>query len=159
MKTIIVTLLLVVASTARAQTVPYVQWTPPPTVSSSQSYMSVPNFNSGYSDYEMMERMHYQNKVISSEIINSGAISFDTGNFYSIQVKTELKRNGNIKMKCIGIKMNNKWVSCECELSDLQEMYQQAKSQSERSSLLELMEFGNFIFKYGNTIYLIPKPE
>lgn len=164
MKTIIITLLLVVASTARAQTVPWVSYKPlQTTTSSSSSSYSVPSFS--IIDDEMYElrrrdlQREYQNQVVESDVINSGAISTATGNGYPIQVKTELRRNGNFSMKCIGIKMNNKWVSCECDITDMQDVYKQAKTQEDKSAILELMEIANYVFQYGSTIYLIPKAE
>lgn len=162
MKTFILTLLLAVTATAQAQTVPWVSYTPStyrPRSSGSSSYSDP--MSSINAELAEMERIHLQrqaqNQVIESEIINSSAVSSATGNLYPIQVRTELKRNGNFTMKCIGIKMNNQWVSCENDLFDLQDLYKQATTQADKSSLLELMEIGSFIFMYNNTLYLIPK--
>ncbi|MBR1667380.1 MAG: hypothetical protein IJ693_03755 [Bacteroidaceae bacterium] len=155
MKVIIISLFLVAATTAQAQ---FVQYTPvtTPTTPKSNSY----SYSDPFSDIDAeIARHHYQNQVVESDIINSCAINPNTGNVYSIQVKTEMKRNGNYTLKCIGIKMNNKWISCESDLSDLRDAYKEAKTQSDKSFLLELMEIANFAFIYNKTLYLIPKPE
>jgi hypothetical protein len=154
MKTIIITLLFAVSMTAQAQ---FVEYTPNySTIRPSTSY-SIPNPFSSL-DAEI-ERHHYQNQIVESEVINSCAVSTSTGNVYPIQVKTNLKRNGIIELICIGIKMNNKWISCESYLTDVEDIYRNAKTQSEKSAALEMMEVASYTFKYNNTLYLIPKPE
>lgn len=162
MKTIIITLLLVAASSARAQTAPWVSYTPmtPP----SRGSVSIPDPYSSYDfEFDELTRRHYQNQyenqVVESKVVSSNAVSMTTGTAYAIQVKKERRRNGSYSLTCIGIKMGNRWVSCGSGLADVQLLYQQAKTQEDRSAMLELMEVASFVFEYNNTIYLIPKSD
>ena len=153
MKTIIITLLLAVSLTAQAQ---FVEYTPNySTISPSTSY-SIPNPPSLFDE---IERDHYENQEVQSDVINSCAVSTSTGNVYQIQVKTALRRNGIIDLTCIGIKMNNKWISCTSNVTNVEDIYRNAKTQSEKSAALEMMEVASYTFKYNNTLYFIPKPQ
>ena len=156
-------MLLAVSMTAQAQTAPWVTYTPSNRSSSNSFSYNLNPLSSYDAEFAEMERRHYQNKyqneVIESEVFNSSAISTATGNPYSIQIKSELKRSGAFSFTCIGIKMNNRWVSCESQIIDLQEVYKQAKTQADKSAILEILEVASFVFQYNNTLYLIPKPE
>ena len=95
------------------------------------------------------------NKVISQEVQLFNGIKLGTNQPTSIRANVTTRRNGQVDITCMGIKIGQTWKSCSKPIMSLQGMYNSAKSESERSMILDLMDLGNYLLDTGNEMYVI----
>ena len=55
----------------------------------------------------------------------------------------------------MGIKNGQSWKPCSKPIKSLQSMYNNAKSESEKSMILDLMDLGSYLLDTGNEMYVI----
>ena len=74
-----------------------------------------------------------------------------------MKVKVIQRRNGEVEISCLGIKKNGYWTTCDKGIASLEGMYDKAKTDSDRRTILSLMEYGNYllIVNSDNEIYVI----
>ena len=149
---------MIISITADAQfliyeSVPYPQ----------QSY-SVPNISFSDPAEEIMriEAAEAAARARAMEIVSSNVITVDGLNYFSetyfpIKVKRIVRRNGQSQVFCMGIKKNGKWISCEQEIAPLELMYKNATKEDDKNTILELMEYGNYllVINTDTEVYLI----
>jgi hypothetical protein len=92
-------------------------------------------------------------EIVSSDIITVDGYNLITEKYFPLKVKIIRRRSGKVEFHCLGIKKQEKWVSCEKEIVPLETLYNQASKKSEKDMILELMEYGNFL------LVLDPKTE
>ena len=141
---------MIISITADAQFLVYKNVPDPP----SSSY-SIPNFSFPDPAEEIMRENAAAAAAAAAraramEIVSSDIITADGFNYYSetyspLKVKRILRRNGQSQFFCLGIKKNGKWISCEQEIVSLETMYKNATKEADKNSILELMEYGNYL--------------
>jgi hypothetical protein len=55
----------------------------------------------------------------------------------------------------MGIKNGQNWKPCSKPIISLQNMYNNAHSESEKSMILDLMDLGSYLLDTGNEMYVI----
>lgn len=77
--------------------------------------------------------------------------------YLPMKVKVIQRRNGEVEISCLGIKKNGYWTTCDKGIASLEGMYDKAKTDSDRRTILSLMEYGNYllIVNSDNEIYVI----
>lgn len=129
-------------------------------------------YSSNYVDRVMKETREYERKleddirtsqqraaegkaIVSDDITTSSAINLATKHQSTIRIHTIRRKNGNIDMTCMGIKQGEKWLPCDKPIIALQQMYKSATTQSEKSAILGLMDYGNYILDTGKEVFVI----
>lgn len=102
--------------------------------------------------FDDIELRRYQNEIIEKKRFSTQALCLDDMNLYPVQLLLSVKRNGSYTFKCIGIKSNDRWISCDATVEDLEYLYERA---SNKEQILEYMEIANYLMKYNDEIYLI----
>ncbi len=76
---------------------------------------------------------------------------------FPMKVRIIQRRNGEVEISCIGIKKNNVWKPYDNAIVSLEEMYRKATTEKDKSIILELMEYGNYmlIINVDSEVYLI----
>ena len=99
----------------------------------------------------------YAMEIVSSDIINADGFNYYNEKFSPLKIKIVRRRNGQVEYSCLGIKKNGTWRSCEKEILSLEQMYKHATSESDKTTLLELMEYGNFllVIDVNTEVYII----
>ena len=95
------------------------------------------------------------NKVISQEVQLFNGIKLGTNQATSIRANVTTRRNGQVDITCMGIKNGQTWKPCNKPIMSLQSMYNNAKSESEKSMILDLMDMGSYLLDTGNEMYII----
>ena len=95
------------------------------------------------------------NRVISQEVQLFNGIKLGTNQSTSIRANVTTRRNGRVDITCMGIKNGQTWIPCNKPIISLQSMYNNAKSESEKSMILDLMDMGNYLLDNGNEMYVI----
>ena len=95
------------------------------------------------------------NKVISQEVQLFNGIKLGTNQSTSIRANVTTRRNGQVDITCMGIKNGQTWKPCNKPIMSLQSMYNNAKSESEKSMILDLMDMGSYLLDTGNEMYII----
>ena len=95
------------------------------------------------------------NQVVSKEVQLLNGIKLGTNQSTPIRANVETRRNGRVDITCMGIKNDQTWKPCNKPIMSLQSMYNNAKSESEKSMILDLMDLGNYLLDTGNEMYVI----
>lgn len=129
--------------TAHAQSAPFTIWQPAP--SPSRSY-SVPFPSELYTgrDY-MMEELIRSEQIVSSETMTVNGFELYSETNSPLKVKVIQRRSGQMEINCIGIKKNGYWKTCDKGVASLEDMYNKAKTDEDKSSILSLMDYGNYL--------------
>ena len=122
-----------------------------PVILPERSY-SVPNFSFPdpldelMSDYAAEAAARARaNEIVSSNVITADGLNIYNSSYSPLKVKIIRRRNGLVEYNCLGIKKNGNWSVCEKEIISLEAAYKNASSQSDKTAILELMEYGNFL--------------
>lgn len=145
---ILVTALSPLISFAQA---PFVVFTPaePPTTS-----YRVPNYIESFTrsqaqaEAEAYARIQAQvqaQAIVSNETVSATGYELYSEKSFPMKVRIIKRRNGDVSITCIGIKKNNVWKPYNNGIASLEEMLNQATSDSDKSQILEMMELGNFL--------------
>ena len=94
-------------------------------------------------------------KVVSDEIQLFNGIKLGTNAATPIRARVVTKSNGYVEITCMGIKNGQTWKPCSKPIMSLQQMYNNAKSESEKSMILDLMDLGSYLLDTGNEMYII----
>lgn len=95
-------------------------------------------------------------EIVSSEIITVDGFNYLNETYFPLKVKTIQRRNGQTEFYCLGIKKNGSWSACEKQIASLDAMYKQATDTSQKNTILELMEYGNYLLILSDSeIYII----
>ena len=94
-------------------------------------------------------------RVVSDEIQLFNGIKLGTNAATPIRARVVTKSNGYVEITCMGIKNGQTWKPCSKSIMSLQDMYDKAKSESEKSMILDLMDLGNYLLDTGNEMYVI----
>ena len=94
-------------------------------------------------------------RVVSDEIQLFNGIKLGTNAATPIRARVVTKSNGYVEITCMGIKNGQSWKPCSKPITSLQQMYNNAKSESEKSMILDLMDLGNYLLDTGNEMYVI----
>lgn len=94
-------------------------------------------------------------KVVSEDVQLFNGINLANKLSTSIRAKVVTRQNGSVEITCLGIKNGQSWKPCEKEILSLQQMYKSAKSESEKSMILGLMDLGSYLLDTGNEMYII----
>ena len=95
------------------------------------------------------------NRVVSDEVQLFNGIKLGTNAATSIRARVVTKSNGRVEITCMGIKNGQNWKPCSKPIMSLQSMYNNAKSESEKSMILDLMDLGNYLLDTDNEVYVI----
>ena len=125
-----------------------------------QSSYSVPNISFSDPVEEIMREQAAQARameIVSSNIVTVEGINYISEIYAPLKVKIIQRRNGMTQFYCIGIKKNGKWSICNQEIVSLETMYNNATKESEKETILELMEYGNYllIVNPNSEVYII----
>ena len=82
-------------------------------------------------------------------------IKLGTNQSTSIRANVVTRKNGRIDITCMGIKIGQTWKPCNKPITSLQQMYNNAKSESEKSMILDLMDLGNYLLDNGTEMYVV----
>ena len=112
---------------------------------------------SGIREKWAAEEREYEeaNKVVSEEIQLFNGIKLGTNQSTPIRANVVTRKNGRVDITCMGIKNGQTWKPCSKPIMSLQSMYNNAKSESEKSMILDLMDLGNYLLDNGNEMYII----
>lgn len=94
-------------------------------------------------------------RIVSDEIQLFNGIKLGTNAATPIRARVVTKSNGYVEITCMGIKNGQNWKPCSKPILSLQSMYNNAKSESEKSMILDLMDMGNYLLDNGNEMYII----
>ena len=96
-------------------------------------------------------------EIISNDNKNVDGLNVLSGTYSPLRVNIIRRRNGQVEIRCLGIKKNGIWNSCEKEIASLDEIYKNSTNESEKSVILELMEYGNYLLIVNpeSEIYII----
>ena len=94
-------------------------------------------------------------KVVSDEVQLFNGIKLGTNASTPIRARVVTKSNGYVEITCMGIKNGQSWKPCSKPIKSLQSMYNNAKSESEKSMILDLMDLGNYLLDTGNEMYIV----
>lgn len=99
----------------------------------------------------------YANQIVSSETMTVNGFEIFSSRYLPMKVKVIQRRNGEVEISCLGIKKNGYWTTCDKGIASLEGMYDKAKTDSDRRTILSLMEYGNYllIVNSDNEIYVI----
>jgi len=125
----------------------------------SRSY-SVPSisFSNPFEELNRQEAAQsYANQVVSSEVVSANGFNIYTGITSPMRVKIVQRRNGIVKVYCLGIKKGDTWKSYDKEIVSLENMYNKATNNSDKSMILDLMEYGShlLIIDIDREVYVI----
>lgn len=95
------------------------------------------------------------NRVVSQEVQLFNGIKLGTNQPTSIRANVVTRKNGHVDITCMGIKNGQTWKPCSKPIMSLQNMYNNAHSESEKSMILDLMDLGNYLLDTGNEMYVI----
>lgn len=95
------------------------------------------------------------NQVVSKEVQLLNGIKLGTNQSTPIRANVETRRNGRVDITCMGIKNGQTWKPCNKPIISLQSMYNNAKSESEKSMILDLMDMGSYLLDTGNEMYIV----
>lgn len=95
------------------------------------------------------------NRVVSQEVQLFSGIKLGTNQSTSIRANVATRKNGRVDITCMGIKNGQNWKPCNKPILSLQSMYNNAKSESEKSMILDLMDLGNYLLDTGNEMFII----
>ena len=95
------------------------------------------------------------NRVVSQEVQLFNGIKLGTNQSTSIRANVVTRKNGRVDITCMGIKNGQNWKPCNKPIMSLQAMYNNAKSESEKSMILDLMDLGNYLLDTGNEMFII----
>jgi len=94
-------------------------------------------------------------RVVSENIQLLTGVNLSTKISTSIRAKVTTRKSGLVEMTCMGIKNGQTWKPCNKPIMSLQSMYNNAKSESEKSMILDLMDLGNYLLDTGNEMFVI----
>ena len=113
-------------------------------------------FGSTNNTFGFDERAYEEaNKVVSQEVQLFNGIKLGTNQSTPIRANVVTRKNGRVDITCMGIKNGQTWKPCSKPIMSLQSMYNNAKSESEKSMILDLMDLGNYLLDNGNEMYII----
>lgn len=95
------------------------------------------------------------NRVVSQEVQLFNGIKLGTNQSTSIRANVITRKNGRVDITCMGIKNGQNWKPCSKPILSLQSMYNNAKSESEKSMILDLMDLGNYLLDTDNEMFII----
>lgn len=132
----------------------------PVTYTPIEQTLSMPNesFSLPYDDYYFPHSKRNNSvKVTDKTTIKATAYELESSKLYEVQITVTEYSNGNINLKCCGIKENDKWTPISAEVSSLQEIYDSINSTDTeaKSTILSLMEFSDFIMLHNNRTFLV----
>ena len=81
----------------------------------------------------------YANQIVSSETMTVNGFEIFSSRYLPMKVKVIQRRNGEVEISCLGIKKNGYWTTCDKGIASLEGMYDKAKTDSDRRTILSLM--------------------
>lgn len=122
---------------------PFTIYRSAPTPSRSYSVPTLPNL---FDEFEAeSEARAYAMQIVSSETMTVNGFELYSESYSSLKVKVIQRRNGQVEISCLGIKKNGYWKTCDKGVASLEDMYDKAKSDNDKSNILSLMEYGNYL--------------
>ena len=94
-------------------------------------------------------------KVVSDEVQTLNGTNLATKKVTPIRARVIKRNNGTVEISCLGIKNGEVWKPCDIKLISLQKMYQSAVSDKEKSAILGLMDYGNYILDTENEVFIV----
>lgn len=125
---------------ARAQ---FVVYHSAPTPQSTYSVPMLLDPNEGW-EAQMAARA-YVLQIVSSETMTVNGFELYSESYSPMKVKVIQRRNGEMEITCLGIKKNGYWNTCDKGIASLEGMYDNAKTDSDKTTILSLMEYGNYL--------------
>lgn len=151
----------IIFSTIASAQAPFVVYKP---VITPERSFSIPNFS--FPD-PFEEKIRENNaraaararamEIVSSDIVTVDGFNYINNTSAQLKIKIIQRRSGHVEFQCLGIKKNGAWKICEKEIISLEEMYKAATKESDKTTILELMEHGNFllIVDINSEVYII----
>ena len=84
-------------------------------------------------------------EIVSSETVSATGYELYSEKNFPMKVRIVKRKNGDVAITCLGIKKNDVWKPYDNGITSLEEMYRQAKTEKDKSTILGLMELGNFL--------------
>lgn len=104
---------------------------------------------------DIRQRAADGNTIISDDISTVSATNLSNKSLSTLRVRIVRKKNGRIEMSCIGIKKGETWQPCNKSIISLQQMYESAKTDAEKSAILGLMDYGTLLLDTGTNVFVI----
>ena len=147
---------MVISITVSAQA-PFTTFEPAKVPQRSYSSPSLPSlFPDADALEERWRREAQEKKIVSSEIVTVDGFNYVSQTYFPLKVRTIQRRNGQVEHYCLGIKKNGAWSTCEKQILSLDVMFKQATTDSDKSMILELMEYGSFLLIMNDSeMYII----
>ena len=136
-------MLIAISSYAQAPFTVFKSAPDPPRSSYSLPNISFPDPMEGIMRREAAQARAME--IVSSDVISADGLNLFSESYTPLKIKIIERRNGLIQFFCLGIKKNGRWSSCDQEIASLETMYQKATNESDKSTILELMEYGNYL--------------
>ena len=94
-------------------------------------------------------------KIVSDEIVTFNGTNLATKLISQIKVHIVKRKNGTVEMTSLGIKKGEVWMPCNKDIISLQEIYQSAVSNQEKSAILGLMDYGNYLLETDDNVFIL----
>lgn len=104
---------------------------------------------------DIRQRAADGNTIISDDISTVSATNLSDKSLSTLRIRTVRKKNGRIEISCLGIKKGETWQPCNKSIISLQKMYESAKTEAEKSTILGLMDYGNLLLDTGTNVFVI----
>ena len=82
-------------------------------------------------------------------------INLTTKAVFPVKVRVIKRNGGAVEMTSLGIKKGEAWLPCNRDLISLQKMYQSATDNNERSAILGLMDYGNYLLDTDAEVFIL----
>lgn len=94
-------------------------------------------------------------KVLSDEVQTLNGTNLATKTTTLIKARVVKRNNGTVEISCMGIKKGEVWKPYNKNIISLQKMYQSAGSEKEKSAILGLMDYGNYLLDTGEEVFIV----
>lgn len=117
-----------------------------PAITPEPQTYSVPSPSELYPERDyMMEELIRSKQIVSSETMTVNGFELYSETISPLKVKVIQRRSGQVEITCIGIKKNGYWKTCDKGVASLEDMYNKAKTDNDKSGILSLMDYGNYL--------------